>query len=84
MTHIPKLIKAILEIFLALEHISKTQTMQSLENHLHKLYKSGQNKFLSNSLTPKLIRKVVNCTKGLYVGTLRMNRSVGGSFHGAC
>lgn len=68
MPPIPKLIKAILEIFLAQEYISKTQTMQSLENHLRKLYRSGQKKFLSNSLTPKLIRKLVNCTKGLYVG----------------
>lgn len=68
MPHIPKLIKAILEFLLALELISKTQTMQSLENHLHKLYRSGQNKFLSNSLTPKLITKLVNRTKGLYVG----------------
>lgn len=68
MPHIPKLIKAAMEIFLALEHISKTQTMQSLENRLHRLYRSGQNKFLSNSLTPKLIMKLVNCTKGLYVG----------------
>lgn len=68
MSHIPKLIKATLETFLALEYISKIQSMHSLENRLHKLYRSGQNKFLSNSLTPKLIMKLVNCTKGLYVG----------------
>lgn len=55
-------------MFLALEHISKTQILQSLENHVHKLPRSGQNKFLSNSLTPKVIMKPVNCTKGLYMG----------------